>query len=303
MMRLLFAALVLCGCDPWGDWTITGSGHGGTATATVSWDGGAVTVACAPVPDAGPDGPVYPPDPGPAVIAAGKKVLFLGDSITGVYIWQQNFTRGADAEFGGTTHPVWLNLGFNAATVSPRDWIPCDPDPATGLCRGPGKGSGTYLDIHHSPALSSSYASPGMVIIVFLGVNDVILTPPTPDAEFETNYNLLLDDLVARYPTAAIVVMGPWLAGSLKPDGYVYSTRPDGSNTLDGEMDRKRDIVKQICRERGLRFVDVRARWFEDDTNPLGQVVATDGWGVHPNGPGDQFLANMIRRYGVTLRY
>lgn len=292
MMRLLLAALVLCGCDPWGDWTITGSGHGGTATATVSWDGGAVTVACAPVPDAGPDGPTYPSDPGPAVIAAGKKVLFLGDSITGVYIWQQNFTRGADAEFGGTTHPVWLNAGFNAATVSPRSWA-----------TAPNIGSGTYLDSTHSPALMSSYNTPGLVVVLFIGVNDVILTPPTPDAEFDTYYRLLVDKLQMTYPTAAIVVMSPWLAGSLKSDGYVYSTRPDGSNTLDGEMDRKRDIVAQICLERGLRFVDVRKEWFLDDTNPLGQVVATDGWGVHPNGPGDQFLANMIRRYGVTLRY
>lgn len=290
-MRFLVTVLLLCGCLP-DNWTLTASGNASSGNAVIHSGDASVTVHCAVVPDAGADGPVYPPDPGPAVIAAGKKVLFLGDSITGVFIWEQNLTRGADAEFGGTTHPVWLNLGFNAATVSPRSWA-----------TAPNIGAGTYLDSTHSPALMSGYASAGMVVVLFIGVNDVILSPPTPDAEFETYYNLLLDDLVSRYPTAAIVVMPPWLAGSLQPDGYTYAIRPNGSNPLDGEMNRKRDIVERICHQRGLRFVDVRTAWFLDSTNPLGQILATDGYGVHPNGPGMQFLANMLRRDGVWLRY
>lgn len=303
MKTFALLPLLLCGCDFLGGWTLTGSGSGATGTATITWDGGAVTVHCEPIVDAGaevspdatadasPEAPVYPPDPGPAILEGGRRVLFLGDSITGVSVWQQVFTRGADAEFGATTHPLWSNAGFNGATVSPRSWAP------SGYV-----GTGTYLDPAHQAALESPYAvHPIAIIVLFIGVNDVIVSPPTPDAEFEFHYNQLVDHLTTLFPEAKLVVMGPWLAGELKPDGRTYSTRPNGSSPLDAEMNAKNGIVKRICLERGIRFVNVRDAFFTDGVVDW-TVVAQDGLGVHPTGSGDQFLANVLREQGIRLR-
>lgn len=226
-----------------------------------------------------------------AILEGGRRVLFLGDSITGVFIWQQAFTRGADAEFASITHPLWSNAGFNGATVSPRPWAPAGY-----------VGAGTYLDSAHQYLLQSPYAvSPLAIIVLFIGVNDVIVSPPTPDAEFESYYNQLIDHIAALFPEAKIVVMGPWLAGDLKPNGKTYSTRPNGTNLLDGEMNAKNSIVKRISLQRGIRFVDVRQAFFDDGVVDW-TVVAQDGLGVHPTGSGDQFLSGLLRERGIRLR-
>lgn len=295
MTKTLLIAMVSAatGCQPLTGWTLAGSGHSNSGSATVSWDGGSQTINCT-VTDAGPG---YPPAPGYAILYPAMPVLMLGDSITGVSVWQQYMTASIDGEFdwAHTTRPIWYNAGFNGATVSPRTWAAFP-------------GAGTYLDSAHQYLLNPPYAptSPG-IIVLFIGVNDVIAgrqanaMAPTPDAEFESYYNQLLNALHAKFPVARVIVVGPWLAGDLKPDGRYYATRPDGSNQLDGEMDAKNTIVKRVCAQRGINFVDVRGAWFDDGVIDW-TVLNGDQYAVHPSGSGDVFLGEIVREQAMRVR-
>jgi lysophospholipase L1-like esterase len=264
MRRLLLSLVALAGCTPT-QWSLTASGDTQRGDGVLNVGGQAIPIHC--------ERALTPPDPtsrraDEAIIRTADTVVFWGDSITNPYAWFTFFLHGVYGLFDpyGQTRPNFLNVGINGARYD------------------------TYNTDNYRAHFVDPYTD-SKLAIVFLGVN-YVLQADMPSLEvIKADARAFFIYARSRNPSLQFLVMGPWVIGA---------TRPDGSNPHDADLDAVNEAIREVCREMGLAFIDLRRAWFEDDQgDPL---YHGDGLEVHPNGVGAGWLSSQALQH-IQVRF
>lgn len=134
------------------------------------------------------------------------------------------------------------------------------------------------------------------VVVIYIGVNDVWhkLTSGTgTDADkFEAFYTALIKKLQDKNST--VVLCTPAAIGE----------KTDGSNKLDGDLNKYCGIIRSLAKRNNLPLVDLRQALIEynkqfNKGNKESGILTTDG--VHLNAKGNQFVADEMWKVIKTL--
>lgn len=210
----------------------------------------------------------------------GKKIVFLGDSIT----------QGVGTS--SIEHVFWNVIARRTGAE----------------CHGYGV-SGTRIAPQRTPtverpwedeyfALRAKTMVPGAdVVVVFGGTNDFghgdaafgKLTDRTNDT-FCGAFHLLLQQLIGQYPDAALVVMTPM--HRLSEDEDVYNEQ--GVRRC-GKLVRYVDAIKEIAGFYGVACVDLfRQCPIQPKVDSVRQTYMPDG--LHPSDAGNELIAECLLR-------
>ncbi|OSZ77325.1 G-D-S-L family lipolytic protein [Chitinophagaceae bacterium IBVUCB2] len=127
------------------------------------------------------------------------------------------------------------------------------------------------------------------VVVIYVGVNDVwhktLLGTGTDADKFEKFYLAILKKLKDKNIKA--ILCTPAVVGE----------KTDMSNSLDGDLNRYSNIIRDIAKKNNLPLIDLRQNFLEyiKDNNPNNQeknILTYDK--VHLNTKGNQFVAELM---------
>lgn len=130
--------------------------------------------------------------------------------------------------------------------------------------------------------------NPDMVVI-YVGVNDVwhktLLGTGTDADKFEKFYQAILNKLSSKGIKA--ILCTPAVVGE----------KTDMSNSLDGDLNRYSNIIRDLAKKNNLPLVDLRKKFLDylKDNNPKNEeknILTYDR--VHMNDKGNQFIADQM---------
>ncbi|HMU47111.1 MAG TPA: GDSL-type esterase/lipase family protein [Chitinophagaceae bacterium] len=127
------------------------------------------------------------------------------------------------------------------------------------------------------------------IVIIFVGVNDVwhktLLGTGTDADKFEKFYQAILKKLKGKGIKA--ILCTPAVVGE----------KTDMSNSLDGELNKYSNIIRDIAIKNNLPLIDLRKKYLDylKENNPNNEekgILTYDR--VHMNDKGNQFLADIM---------
>jgi lysophospholipase L1-like esterase len=199
----------------------------------------------------------------------GKKLVFMGDSIT----FSQGWTTPITTNYGGTQ----INLAANGQVLENMGVFH--------QCNGT-----TQLDPSLAPVYDSTYGA----IFIAIGVNDIgFNNGTTTPSNYETTYLSVIDYLhfTKQWPYSKIVVLTPYYmtmpaGASLYPPVTACGANPAADATRRDAFEQK---VRDVSFSKNVKLVDV-SNWFKAQPDPA--ALLTDG--VHPNSTGYTQMSNYI---------
>lgn len=192
------------------------------------------------------------PQEGRLHIYPADRVVLLGDSITASFPWHTQFTAAVDLFYTrrGLTPPTWINSGVNGDATN---------------------------DISGAEQARIFDHNPDVLIYGPIGFNDV---GNIPEAQSIDGYTSTWDLSLAEFPNLRTLAISPWV--SLTPGTGVDSGNAAAFRSL-------RTGFANVCRPRGVPFVDVRGYW--DAANySAAQANALNTDGAHPTDPAGRAL-------------
>ena len=207
----------------------------------------------------------------------GKKIAFLGDSITEGY-----GASGVDKTYwsilGQETGAEVFGYGIGGTTIAKRN-VPL-PEP------NPNKYFGSRVD---------GMIEDADIIVIFGGTNDFGGSDPAfgkmEDRRLDTfygGYHLLLQQLMERYPQGQIVALTP--LHRLTEDEGLYNEQ-DGRRG--GKLVEYVDAIIEVAGFYGVPVVDLfRTCPIQPRFEPQRQLLMPDG--VHPNDAGHRIIARRL---------
>ena len=201
----------------------------------------------------------------------GKKVIFLGDSITeghSVKCAENVFHQRIKSEYGLAEA---YNCGVSGTRIAKRI-VPRE--------------TAHKMELYF--ALRATCMPKGAdLIVIFGGTNDY----GHGDAKlgdvcdstvytFAGAYNVLLDTLAEEYPGVPVVAMTPLKRANMEVPG------------TDGKpLSAYVDMIKSVCARRNVPVIDLFAM---DDMDPYNKEQVVDG--LHPGDYGHEILAKMVMK-------
>jgi lysophospholipase L1-like esterase len=209
----------------------------------------------------------------------GLTIDFFGDSIT----WQDGFigviNQAIKTGEGTQSRSVKLvNRGINGGGVlQVRDGVTNSAFPGNSA---------------QKPFAEMISADKADVVVVFIGINDVWWRNTTPEV-----FEKALSDLIASAKANKTV---PVLATMT-----VHGELSDGNNGDDPKIEAYSEVTRKVTQATGTTLVDLRKAYVAYLQNHNAQLrvdgtlyIKTSGFltydGVHPTGPGNILLANLI---------
>ena len=209
----------------------------------------------------------------------GITIVFFGDSIT----WQDGFigviNKGIQTGEGTQGRSVKLvNRGINGGGVlQVRDGVTNSAFPGNSA---------------QKPFAEMIAADKADVVVVFIGINDVWWRNTTPEA-FEKGLSDLVGSAKANKTVPVLATM------------TVHGELSDGKNGDDPKIEAYSELTRKVAQATGTTLVDLRNAYVAYLQNHNAQLrvdgtlyIKTSGIltydGVHPTGPGNTLLANLI---------
>lgn len=127
------------------------------------------------------------------------------------------------------------------------------------------------------------------VVVIYVGVNDVwhktLLGTGTDADKFELFYQAIIKKLKAR--NIKVILCTPAVVGE----------KNDMSNTLDGDLNKYSNIIRDLAKKNDLPLVDLRKKFTDylkanNPDNKEKEVLTYDR--VHMNNKGNQFIADAM---------
>ncbi|HBG81886.1 TPA: hypothetical protein DDW69_03530 [candidate division CPR2 bacterium] len=131
-----------------------------------------------------------------------------------------------------------------------------------------------------------------IVAIFSVGLNDSAFSKKADDNktgfnDFKSNIKQLVDKSKDRFHEIVFVGPTPVLEEKVSPfwlnEDLYYKNK---------EIEKYNDALKEICQERGTRFINVYPTFMERN---LEELIHWDG--LHPNAAGHKFIYNIVRDY------
>jgi lysophospholipase L1-like esterase len=135
------------------------------------------------------------------------------------------------------------------------------------------------------------------VVVIYVGVNDVwhktLLGTGTDADKFEKFYQAIIKKLKDR--NIKVVLCTPAVVGE----------KTDMSNSLDGDLNKYSNIIRDLARKNSLPLIDLRKKFIDylKDNNPDNkekEVLTYDR--VHMNNKGNQFIADEMWKVIKEIR-
>lgn len=127
------------------------------------------------------------------------------------------------------------------------------------------------------------------IVVIYVGVNDVwhktLLGTGTDADKFEKFYQAIIKKLQDRNIKAALCTPA------------VVGEKTDMSNSLDGDLNKYSNIIRELAKKNNLPLIDLRKKTqdYLKEHNPKNEesgILTYDR--VHMNDKGNQFLANLM---------
>ncbi len=129
------------------------------------------------------------------------------------------------------------------------------------------------------------------IIFVCIGINDALRADPAAIDQSGERYRADLERLLRQFKAtgARVVAAGPILAGE----------EPQGSNSADATVDAYNAASRAAADAAGVRFLDLRAVFFERLASGVGAPLTTDG--VHFSDAGNDLMAATVLEELISL--
>jgi isoamyl acetate esterase len=127
------------------------------------------------------------------------------------------------------------------------------------------------------------------IVVIYVGVNDVwhktLLGTGTDADKFEKFYQAIIKKLKDRNIKVALCTPA------------VVGEKTDMSNSLDGDLNKYSNIIRELAKKNNLPLIDLRKKTqdYLKDNNPKNEesgILTYDR--VHMNDKGNQFLADLM---------
>jgi lysophospholipase L1-like esterase len=124
------------------------------------------------------------------------------------------------------------------------------------------------------------------IIFVCIGINDALRADPSAIDQSRERYRADLERLLRQFKAtgARVVAAGPILAGE----------EPRGSNFADATVDAYNEASRAAAGAAGVRFLDLRAVFFDRLSRGDAVPLTTDG--VHLSAAGNNLMASAVLR-------
>jgi isoamyl acetate esterase len=135
------------------------------------------------------------------------------------------------------------------------------------------------------------------VVVIYVGVNDVwhktLLGTGTDADKFEKFYRAIINKLKDK--NIKVVLCTPAVVGE----------KTDMSNSLDGDLNKYSNIIRDLAKKNNLPLIDLRKKFIDylKDNNPENkekEVLTYDR--VHMNNKGNQFIADEMWKVIKEIR-
>lgn len=234
----------------------------------------------------------------------GKKILFLGDSLTNREKVDYNEAIKKPLEPNTREHykyidwvremtgAVCYNYGYSGSSIA-RITSPNDPDPSSFISRYEG--------------IIKKYTSPDAfdIIVIFGGVNDYMQSAPVsffdnPDPySFYGALKKVISEFQTAYPNSKIVLMNPLISTG---EGVKFDFKPNGTNYV---LQDYRKAIEEVARTSGVAHFPTEQL---SGLNPSNPSLAKSfyfgiGDGVHPNPEGHKRIAVPLINFLEDLVY
>ncbi len=203
-------------------------------------------------------------------LVAGDRIVMVGDSITtiafsGVAYWWRFLSTSVLGTLG--TYVIEANGLLTGSALSFFD----------------SGHSGGSLQYCYDNRQTQVFDKTPTALILMIGTND-----SDPMVYVEATWNALLDTylnaIYTALPNIKVMLAGPWLSGSV---------RPDGSNTNDTNLTKIVNKMKAAATARSIPHADLRAEYFASGDTPA--LLTADG--VHPTTLAAQRMSAVALRH------